>query len=147
MTETTTPSTSPDAPAGAAGEVRAKRRTFSAAEKLRILREAERCPKGELGALLRREGIYSSHLTTWRRERDRSQLTGLTPRKRGPKVDEQAQRLAQLERENARLQAKLGKAELIIDAHTCPGGRCQGKKLLQVLGLPEPELPETNETA
>jgi transposase-like protein len=140
MTDDTTPTTSPDAPAGASGEVRAKRRTFSAAEKLRILREAERCPKGELGALLRREGIYSSHLTTWRRERDRSQLTGLTPRKRGPakRVDEQAQRLAQFERENARLQAKLGKAELIIDAQ---------KKLLQVLGLPEPELPETNETA
>jgi len=142
MTETPT-TTSSDAPAGASGEVRAKRRSFSAAEKLRILREAERCPQGELGALLRREGIYSSHLTTWRRARER----GLTPQKRGPKVDEQAQRLAQLERENARLQAKLGKAELIIDAHTCPGGRCQGKKLLQVLGLPEPELPETNETA
>jgi hypothetical protein len=63
----------------------------------------------------------------------------LTPRKRGPakRVDEQAQRLAELERENTRLQAKLGKAELIIDAQ---------KKLLQVLGLPEPELPETNET-
>ena len=134
MTETTIPTTSPDAPAGASGEVRAKRRTFSAAEKLRILREAERCPHGELGALLRREGIYSSHLTTWRRERDR----GLTPHKRGPKVDAPAQRLAQLERENARLEAKLGKAELIIDAQ---------KKLLQVLGLPEPELPETNETA
>jgi transposase-like protein len=138
MTDNTTPTTSPDAPAGASGEVRAKRRTFSAAEKLRILREAERCPQGELGPLLRREGIYSSHLTTWRRKRDRNQLAGLTPRKRGPKVDEQAQRLAQLERENARLQAKLGKAELIIDAQ---------KKLLQVLGLPEPELPETNETA
>jgi transposase-like protein len=137
-TDLTTPSTSPDAPAGASGEVRAKRRTFSAAEKLRILREAERCPQGELGALLRREGIYSSHLTTWRRERDRNQLAALTARKRGPKVDEQAQRLAQLERENARLQAKLGKAELIIDAQ---------KKLLQVLGLPEPSLPETNETA
>jgi hypothetical protein len=90
-----------------------------------------------LGALLRREGIYSSHLTTWRRERDRSQLAGLTPRKRGPKVDEQAQRLAELARENTHLQAKLGKAELILDAQ---------KKLLQVLGLPEPELPETNET-
>jgi len=132
MTETTTPTTSPDAPAGASGEVRAKRRTFSAAEKLRLVREAERCPKGELGALLRREGLYASQLTTWRRERDR----GLTPKKRGPKVDEQAQRLAQLERENTRLQAKLGQAELIIDAQ---------KKLLQVLGLPEPQLPERNE--
>ena len=139
MTETLNPTTSPDAPAGASGEVRAKRRTFTAAEKLRILREAERCPKGELGALLRREGVYSSHLTHWRRERERNQLTGLTLRKRGPaqRVDEQAQRLAELERENTRLQAKLGKAELIIDAQ---------KKLLQVLGLPEPELPETNET-
>jgi transposase-like protein len=132
--DTLTPTTSPDAPAGASGEVRAKRRTFSAAEKLRILREAERCPKGELGALLRREGIYSSHLTTWRRERER----GLMPKKRGPKADEPAQRLVQLERENARLQAKLGKAELIVEAQ---------KKLLQVFGLPEPELPETDETA
>ena len=138
MTDTTNPTTSPEAPAGASGEVRAKRRTFTAAEKLRILREAERCTQGQLGALLRREGIYSSHLTTWRRERDRNQLTNLAARKRGPKVDEQVQRLAQLESENARLQAKLGKAELIIDAQ---------KKLLQVLGLPEPELPETNETA
>jgi transposase-like protein len=133
MTETPTPTTSPDAPAGASGEVRAKRRTFSAAEKLRLVREAERCPKGELGALLRREGLYASQLTTWRRERDR----GLTPKKRGPKVDEQAQRLAQLERENTRLQAKLGQAELILDAQ---------KKLLQVLGLPEPQLSERNET-
>jgi transposase-like protein len=140
MTDTINPTTSPDAPAGASGEVRAKRRTFTAAEKLRILREAERCPKGELGALLRREGVYSSHLTHWRRERERNQLTGLTPRKRGPakRVDEQAQRLAELEHENTCLQAKLGKAELIIDAQ---------KKLLQVLGLPEPELPETNESA
>jgi transposase-like protein len=137
MTDDTTSTTSPDAPAGASGEVRAKRRSFSAAEKLRILRAAERCPKGELGALLRREGIYSSHLTTWRRERERGQLAGLAPRKRGPKVGEPAQRLAQLEREKARLEAKLAKAELIIDAQ---------KKLLQVLGLPEPELPETNET-
>ena len=140
MTEPTTLTVSSDASAGVSSEVRAKRRTFSAKEKLRLLRQAERCAKGELGALLRREGIYSSHLTTWRRERDRGQLAALTPRKRGPakRVDEQAQRLAYLERENARLQAKLGKAELIIDAQ---------KKLLQVLGLPEPELPETNETA
>ena len=137
MTDPTTPTTSPDAPARASGEVRAKRRTFSAAEKLRILREAERCPQGELGALLRREGIYSSHLTNWRRERERGQLAALTPRKRGPKVDELAQQLAELERENARLTTKLGKAELIIDAQ---------KKLLQVLGLPEPELPETDES-
>jgi len=137
-TITTTPTTSPDAPAGASGEVRAKRRTFTAPEKLRILREAERCPQGELGALLRREGIYSSHLTHWRQERDRNQLASLTARKRGPKVDEAAQRLAHLERETTRLQAKLNKAEMIIDAQ---------KKLLQVLGLPEPELSPTTEGA
>ena len=66
------PGTSPDVPpaGGTSGEVRAKRRTYTAAEKSRILRAADRCAKGELGALLRREGIYSSHLTTWRRERD-----------------------------------------------------------------------------
>jgi len=136
MTDITNPTTSPDAPAGASGEVRAKRRAFSAADKLRIQREAERCPKGELGALLRREGIYSSHLTTWRRERDCGQLAGSAARQRGPKVDEQARRLAELERENARLMAKLGKAELVIDAQ---------KKLLQVLGLPEPDLAAMNE--
>lgn len=61
----------------------AGRRTYTAAEKLRILREAERCPQGQLGAL-----------TTWRRERDRDQLTNLAARKRGPKVDELAQRLS-----------------------------------------------------
>ena len=136
MTDTTNPSTSPGAPAGASGEVRAKRRTFTVAEKLRLLREAERCPEGELGALLRREGIYSSHLTHWRRERDRGQLAGSTSRQRGPKVDEQARCLAELERENARLTAKLSKADLIIEAQ---------KKLLQVLGLPEPALPATDE--
>jgi transposase-like protein len=108
--------------------VRAKRRTYTAAEKSRILREADRCAKGELGALLRREGLYSSHLTKWRRERDQ----GLTPRKRGPHVDAHAREVATLEREKAHLVAKLAKAELIIDAQ---------KKLLQVLGLPEPEAP------
>ena len=133
--QTTNPGTSPDPAAAAAagsGEVRAKRRTFSAQEKARILREAERCRQGELGALLRREGIYSAHLSKWRQQRDNGQLAGLTPRKRGPKVDPQADRLAQLEHENARLQSKLGKAELIIDAQ---------KKLLHILGLPEPEVP------
>lgn len=94
MTDTTPPTPAPEGPAMISGEVRAKRRSFSAAEKLRILREAERCPKGELGALLRREGIYSRHLTTWRREGDRGHLAGLTPRQRGPKVAEPAQRLA-----------------------------------------------------
>jgi transposase-like protein len=117
--------------------VRAKRRTYPVAEKLRLLRAADQCAQGELGALLRREGIYSSHLTEWRRQRDGGQLAGLAGRKRGPKVNEQAQRLAQLERDNTRLTAKLSKAALIIEAQ---------KKLLQVLGLPEPEFPTTTET-
>jgi transposase-like protein len=66
----------------------AKRRQFRAKYKLRILAEADQCTqRGEIGALLRREGLYSSHLTTWRKQRDRGQLEGLTPKKRGRKPD------------------------------------------------------------
>jgi len=114
-------------------EVRAKRRTFTAAQKLAILREADPCPEGKLGEVLRRHGIYSSHLSKWRQQRDAGELFA---KKRGPKGDEQAQRLAQLEREKGRLEARLQKAELIIDAQ---------KKLLHVLGLPEPDLTELDE--
>src|SRR3989304_1342037 len=77
-------------------EVRAKRRTFTAAQKLAILREADACPEGKLGEVLRRHGIYSSHLSKWRQQRDAGELFA---KKRGPKGDEQAQRLAQLGRE------------------------------------------------
>ena len=78
-------------PAGAAPEVevvaKAERRRFAAEYKRRIVREADRCTKpGEIGALLRREGLYSSLLTTWRAARDRGELAGLSPKKRGPKV-------------------------------------------------------------
>jgi transposase-like protein len=114
---------------------KAKRRRFTAAEKLRVLREAEACRgSGEIGALLRREGLYSSYLTTWRRQQELGELEGLSPQKRGPKPDPQAIELAKLRRENERLQARLQRAELIIDVHTCPGGRCQGKKVAQMLG-------------
>ena len=76
---------------------KAKRRRFSAEYKLRILAEADGCTQpGEIGALLRREGLYSSHLTTWRRQRDEGQLYGLTGKKRGRKADQQAAELAQL---------------------------------------------------
>ena len=69
---------------------KAKRKRFTATEKLRILREVDACQgTGEVGALLRREGIYSSSLTTWRRQREAGQLDGLAPRKRGPKPDPQ----------------------------------------------------------
>jgi transposase-like protein len=91
------------------------RRKFTAAYKLRILKEAEGCTElGQIGALLRREGLYSSSLTLWRRQ----VREGLFPRKRGPvaqKADPIIRRNAELERENARLTHKLKQAELIID--------------------------------
>ena len=116
---------------------RAKRRTFSAKYKLRILEQADACTEpGEIGALLRREGLYSSNLTTWRRQREQGQLQGLTPKKRGPKKaehDEMAQELAKLRREKARLEDRLEKAETIIEVQ---------KKLYTLLGLPPEEIPE-----
>jgi transposase len=91
------------------------RRKFTAAYKLRILKEAESCTEyGQLGALLRREGIYSSSLSLWRRQ----VAQGLIPKKRGPvarKADPLVRRNAELEKENARLTHKLKQAELIID--------------------------------
>lgn len=96
----------------------AKRRRFSASYKLRILDEAGRAAPGEIGALLRREGLYSSHLSKWRKQRDDGALAGLTPKKRGRKprpVDPQARRIAELEKEAARLRHKLEQAETIIE--------------------------------
>lgn len=101
------------------------RRRFSAAYKQRILEEAERCSEpGEVGALLRREGLYSSHLTRWRAQRRAGQLE---PQKRGRQADLQAAELKRLQRENERLKTQLERAELIIDAQ---------KKLCQLLNLP-----------
>lgn len=89
----------------------AKRRRFSSAEKRRILAEADRCTKpGEIGALMRREGIYSSMLTAWRKQREQSEQAALAPKKRGPKPDAslaERRRADQLERENARLRGEL----------------------------------------
>ena len=83
-----------------------KRRRFSATDKLRILERADACTReGEIGALLRSEGLYSSHLSNWRRLRESGALAGLAPHKRGPKpnpTNEQTQRNAELERENQR---------------------------------------------
>ena len=124
------------APAGAASEevvARPTRRRFSATYKLRILQEADHCAPGEVGALLRREGLYSSHLTHWRQQRQAGALVALTARKGGPKVDPQAEALARLQREHAKLQAKLARADLIIDAQ---------KKLLVLLNQPIPDVPE-----
>jgi transposase-like protein len=91
------------------------RRKFTAAYKLRILKEADSCTgQGQIGALLRREGLYSSSLTSWRRQ----VAQGLIPKKRGPaaqKADPHVRRVAELERENEKLTHKLKQAELIID--------------------------------
>ena len=107
---------------------KAKRRQYSAEYKLRILRELDGSQgTGETGALLRREGLYSSHLTSWRRQRERGELDGLAPQKRGPKPDPQAMELARLQRENERLRERLRQAELIIDVQ---------KKVAQMLGVP-----------
>jgi len=95
---------------------KAKRRRFTAAEKQRLLREVDACQgSGEIGVLLRREGLYASYLTTWRRQREQGELDGLSPQKGGPKPDPQAIELAKLRRENERLQERLRQAELIIE--------------------------------
>ena len=105
--------------------VRAKRRQFSTAYKLRIVEEADACHQsGEIGALLRREGLYSSHLTDWRRERDAGQLMKRGSKKGSRSAAELATEVATLRQENARLQAQLAQAELIITAQ---------KKLAQAL--------------
>jgi transposase len=109
--------------------VKAQRRRFTAEYKQRILQEADACTQqGGIGALLRREGLYSSHLSTWRRQRQQGELQGLTPAKRGRKADPQAAENARLVRETERLKAQLARAELIIDVQ---------KKVSQLLGLPE----------
>ena len=111
-------------------EVPAKpqRRRYSAEYRLRILNEADSCKKpGELGALLRREGLYSSHLITWRQQRDRGALVGMRATRRGPKARPVDPRVKQLEAENRRLQRKLQRAETIITLQ---------KKVAEILGIP-----------
>ena len=93
-----------------------KRRRFSAEYRLRIVREADACKEpGQIGALLRREGLYSSLLTAWRRQRDKEALEGLRSKKRGPKSKAVDPRVKRLEREVSRLKRKLDQAETIID--------------------------------
>jgi len=118
---------------------KAVRRRFTAEYKLSILRQAEVCREpGDVGALLRREGLYSSHLTTWRRQKEGGMLSGLTPKPRGRKANPihplQVEN-EQLRKEKNRLQKRLKKAELIIEIQ---------KKISQILGIPlkNPELGE-----
>jgi len=98
---------------------RARRRTFTKADKRRILKEADQCARpGELGALMRREGVYSSSLSTWRRQLEAADLDALAPSKRGPKADPvrlDALQIAQLTRERDKLRIDLDKANLVIE--------------------------------
>jgi transposase-like protein len=115
---------------------KAKRRAFTAEYKRRILEEVDRASKpGEIGAILRREGLYSSVLSAWRRQREAGELAALTPRKRGP----QAKVISPLERENEELKRRLARAEkraeraeAIVDLQ---------KKVSEILGIQLPEPP------
>jgi transposase len=113
---------------------KAKRRTFTAEYKRQIVKEADACKaSGDVGALLRREGLYSSHLTTWRAARDRGELApGGTAKKRGPQAraaDPRDKRIAELERENAKLTKRAEHAEAIAEIQ---------KKVAALLGRPFP---------
>ena len=121
---------------------KARRRRFEAAYKLRILAEADRCAvAGQLGELLRREGLYSSHLTSWRKQRDAGALEALAPKQRGRKPKRKDDPLAlereRLEHENRRLTERLRQAETIIEVQ---------KKVSELLGIStaSPTDDETN---
>jgi len=109
------------------------RRRFTAEYKLQILDEVDRATEsGQIGALLRREGLYSSHLANWRKLRSEGMLAGLEPKRRGPKTSPDAPLVAEnerLQRDNRRLTAKLRQAETIIEVQ---------KKLSELLGIPLP---------
>lgn len=136
-----------DAPASAAkisaadggSEVVARgRRFFNKADKQRILQAADRCSApGEIGALMRREGVYSSSLSTWRRQRAAAEQAALAPRKRGPKPAadrDQVLQIARLTRDNDRLQNRLDKALFVIEVH---------KEVAALLGHPIDDSGET----
>jgi len=118
---------------------KATRRRFSAEYKLRILREAEACAQpGEIGGLLRREGLYFSNLRTWRAQRQAGELGGLAPKKRGPAPKAKnplTAKVAALEREVTRQQARAERAEALVELQ---------KKVAELLGTP---LPRTGEKA
>ena len=131
-TEEAPGSARPPPPPGSDSEVvpRARRRTFTNADKRRLLQAADLCTNpGEVGALMRREGVYSSSLSTWRRQRETADLAALAPQKRGPKADPariDAQHIAQLTRERDHLRVELDKAQLVIEVQ---------KKLTTLLDL------------
>ena len=109
-----------------------RRRTYTAEYKRRILKEADGCATpGAVGALLRREGLYSSHLVVWRRARGHGELAALTPKQRGRKptpVDARDRKIAELERQLAAMTGRADRAEVLVDAQ---------KNLAALLGRPE----------
>jgi transposase len=121
------------APASASPELsdRPHRRTFTARDKLRILADIDRAAETRgIGAILRREGLYSSTLSEWRRQRDAGAFSALAPGKRGPKTAEPnplSAEVAALQRNNARLTQRLARAEAVIDIQ---------KKVAALLGIP-----------
>jgi transposase len=123
-------------------EVLAKpiRRKYSIEKKLQVLREADRChAPGEMGALLRREGLYWSTLSRWRAARDRGELSQAGAKRRGPKAqerDERDDRIRELERENRRLRARAERAEALIEVQ---------KKVSEILGIDLPGRAEESE--
>lgn len=122
---------------------RPTRRTFTAAYKLEILHRAEAAlatgEAGAVGALLRQEGLYSSHLASWRTQREEGELAALEPKKRGPAPTKNplADEVARLQRENAKLEEKLRKAEIVIDVQ---------KKVAALLGETLPTVPDDPES-
>ena len=115
--------------------VKAKRRQYTAEYKLRLLKEIDSCQgNGDIGSVLRREGLYSSMLSKWKEQRDNGALDGLSAQRRGPKLDPQAAELVLMKRDNDRLRERLRRAELIIDVQ---------KKVALLLGVPlEDHNPE-----
>ena len=116
---------------------KANRRSYTAEYKRLILRETEVCKeRGQVGALLRREGLYSSNLTAWRHQVERGTLDALSSKKRGPKArkpDPSVRRITEQEKEIQKLRARLRKAELIIDAQ---------KKIAEIFQLPRDQKEE-----
>jgi len=114
------------------------RRFFSKADKQRILQAADRCSApGEIGALMRREGVYSSSLSTWRRQRKAAEQAALAPQKRGPRPAadrDQVLQIAQLTRDNDRLKSRLDKALFVIEVQ---------KKVAALLGHPIDDTSES----
>ena len=118
---------------------KAKRRSFSAKYKSEILRQADACnERGAIGALLRREGLYSSHLSKWRQEVAEREVAALAPKKRGPQVtpiDPRDHELAALRRDHAKLQVRAERAEMLVDIQ---------KKVSMLLGVEWSKISEAS---